>query len=131
MERKEGEVAYSAEKTEEFDTPLALSNVKTVFVRAADLAKADNQIKAGFTVIQETPDSTVVFLTPEEWATMKDDRATYCIHKTLFDISHNGKTDDNLLFAGHQVYRFGQDPLYANGHIPTTHELIEAIKAGR
>ena len=100
-----------------------------------------------------------VVLTPEEWATMKDDRAkclgclsqcqfsswsgangttgkiydprTYCIHKTLFDISHNGKTDDNLLFAGHQVYRFGQDPLYANGHIPTTHELIEAIKAGR
>ncbi|MEI3534734.1 MAG: nitronate monooxygenase [Alphaproteobacteria bacterium] len=159
MERKEGEVAYSAEKTEEFDTPLALSNVKTVFVRAADLAKADNQIKAGFTVIQETPDSTVVFLTPEEWATMKDDRAkclgclsqcqfsswsgangttgkicdprTYCIHKTLFDISHNGKTDDNLLFAGHQVYRFSQDPLYVNGHIPTTHELIEAIKAGR
>lgn len=59
------------------------------------------------------------------------DPRTYCIHKTLFDISHNGKTDDNLLFAGHQVYRFGQDPLYANGHIPTTHELIEAIKAGR
>ena len=101
----------------------------------------------------------MVCLTPEEWPTMKDDRAkclgclsqcqfsswsgangttgkicdprTYCIHKTLFDISHNGKTDDNLLFAGHQVYRFGQDPLYANGHIPTTHELIEAIKAGR
>ncbi|MCM1323562.1 MAG: nitronate monooxygenase [Acetobacter sp.] len=159
MERKEGEIEYRLEVQEEFDTPLALSNVKTVYIKAQDLAKANNQINAGFSVIQETPDSTVVFLTPDEWKTMKDDRAkclgclsqcqfsawsgatgttgklcdprTYCIHKTLFDISHNGSTDDNLLFAGHQVYRFGQDPLYANGYIPTTHELIEAIKAGR
>lgn len=159
MERKEGEVEYRLEAGDGFDTPLSLSNVKTVYIKAADLAKANNQINAGFSVIQETPDSTVVFLTPEEWKTMKEDRAkclgclsqcqfsawsgttgttgklcdprTYCIHKTLFDISHNGKTDDNLLFAGHQVYRFGQDPLYANGYIPTTHELIEAIRAGR
>lgn len=159
MERKDGEIAYSFEANEEFDTPLALSNVKTVYIKAADLAKADNQMKAGYTVIQETPDSTVVFLTPAEWAEMKDDRAkclgclsqcqfsawsgakgttgkmcdprTYCIHKTLFDIGHNGNTDANLLFAGHQVYRFAQDPMYANGHIPTTHELIEAIKEGR
>ena len=159
MERKAGEIAFATEKNEQYSTPLHLSNVKTVYIAAADLAKADNQINAGFSVIQETPDSTVVFLTPDEWKTMKDDRAkclgclsqcqfsswsgvngttgkicdprTYCIHKTLFDISHNGKTDDNLLFAGHQVYRFGEDPLYANGHIPTTHELIEAIKAGR
>lgn len=159
MERKEGEVEYRLEAGDGFDTPLSLSNVKTVYIKAGDLAKANNQINAGFSVIQETPDSTVVFLTPDEWKTMKEDRAkclgclsqcqfsawsgatgttgklcdprTYCIHKTLFDISHNGKTDDNLLFAGHQVYRFGQDPLYANGYIPTTHELIEAIRAGR
>lgn len=159
MERKDGEIAYRLETGDGFETPLALSNVKTVYIKAEDLAKANNQINAGFSVIQETPDSTVVFLTPDEWKTMKEDRAkclgclsqcqfsawsgvngttgklcdprTYCIHKTLFDISHNGSTDDNLLFAGHQVYRFGQDPLYANGHIPTTHELIEAIKQGR
>ncbi|MBP3688159.1 MAG: nitronate monooxygenase [Alphaproteobacteria bacterium] len=159
MERKEGEIAYRLEAGDGFGTPLTLSNVKTVYIKAEDLAKANNQINAGFSVIQETPDSTVVFLTPDEWKTMKEDRAkclgclsqcqfsawsgvngttgklcdprTYCIHKTLFDISHNGSTDDNLLFAGHQVYRFGQDPLYANGHIPSTHELVEAIKQGR
>lgn len=159
MERKDGEIAYRLEAGDGFETPLALSNVKTVYIKAEDLAKANNQINAGFSVIQETPDSTVVFLTPDEWTTMKKDRAkclgclsqcqfsawsgatgttgklcdprTYCIHKTLFDISHNGNTDDNLLFAGHQVYRFGQDPLYANGHIPSTRELIEAIKQGR
>ncbi len=159
MERKEGEIEYSLTAGDEFDTPLQLSNVKTVYIKAADLAKANNQINAGYTVIQETPDSTVVFLTPNEWKVMKDDRAkclgclsqcqfsawsgttgttgklcdprTYCIHKTLFDIAHNGSTDDNLLFAGHQVYRFGQDPMYANGHVPSTHELIEAIKVGK
>ena len=49
----------------------------------------------------------------------------------MVDIGHNGNVDDNLLFAGHQVYRFGTDPLYANGYVPTTHELVEAIKQGR
>ena len=53
------------------------------------------------------------------------------LHKTLVDIGHGGNVDDNLLFAGHQVYRFANDPLYANGYVPTTKELIEAIKAGR
>ncbi len=159
FERKEGEISFAMEANDEFDTPLSISNVKTVYIKAADFAKADNQLKAGFTVIQETPDSTVVFLTPGEWETMKQDRAncsgclsqcqfsswsgakgttgkicdprTYCIHKTLFEVAHNGKPEDNLCFAGHQVYKFGQDPMYANGHIPTTHELIEAIKQGR
>ena len=159
MERKEGEILFSAEKNDEFDTEIALSPVKKVYIKSQDLAKANNQINAGFSVIQETPDSTIVFLTPEEWAKMKDDRAkclgclsqcqfsswsglkgttgkicdprTYCIHKTLVDIGHGGSVDDNLLFAGHQVYRFAQDPLYANGNVPSTHELIEAIKAGR
>ena len=159
MERKAGEIAFVAVKNAEYDTPLQMNAAKTVYIKAGDLSKARNQMNAGFSVIQETPDNTVVFLTPQEWETMKEDRAkclgclsqcqfsswsgasgttgkipdprTYCIHKTLFDIAHNGNTDDNLLFAGHQVYRFHDDPLYANGHIPTTHELIEAIKAGR
>lgn len=158
FERKEGEIAFVAEANEEYDTSLKLNEVKTVYIKHGDLIKAENQINAGFTVIQETPDSTVVFLTPNEWQTMKNDRAncsgclsqcrfsswsgtkgttgkicdprTYCIHKTLFDVAHKGKPEDNLCFAGHQVYRFGQDPMYANGHIPSTHELIEAIKRG-
>jgi len=158
FERKDGEIAFVTEANEEYSVPLCLSPAKTVFIRVQDKAKADNQISAGFTVIQETPDATVVFLTPDEWTTMKQDRAncsgclsqcqfsswsgtkgttgkicdprTYCIHKTLFEVAHNGNPDDNLCFAGHQVYRFGQDPMYANGHIPSTHELIEAIKRG-
>lgn len=159
FERKEGEVPFVLEENDEYTVPLKMSENKTVYIKSQDVAKADNQIKAGFTVIQETPDATVVFITPDEWETMKQDRAncsgclsqcqfsswsgtkgttgkicdprTYCIHKTLFEVAHTGKPEDNLCFAGHQVYRFGQDPMYANGHIPSTHELIEAIKQGR
>ena len=159
MERKEGEIKFVREQTEEFDTEIAISPVKAVYIKREDLVKANNQIAKGYSVIQETPDETIVFLTPDEWTSMKEDRVkclgclsqcqfsswsgangttgklpdprTYCIHKTLVDIGHGGSVDDNLLFAGHQVYRFRTDPLYANGYVPTTKELIEAIKAGR
>lgn len=57
------------------------------------------------------------------------DPRSYCIHKTLYEVGHNGSIKDNLLFAGHQVYRFATDPLYRNG-IPTVKELIEKIKNG-
>ncbi len=158
IERKQGEVPFSVEATEEFCHPLQLTENKRVYIRAADAEKAANQQKSGFTEIKETPDNTVVFLTPDEWVQMKEDRKncvgclsqcqfsswsqskgstgrlpdprSYCIHKTLYDVSHNGSIVDNLLFAGHQVYRFATDPLYRNG-IPSVKELIERIKSGK
>ncbi len=158
IERKQGEVPFSHEATEEFSQPLNMSETKVIFIRPQDSEKAMNQIKAGFTEIKETPDGTVVFLTPDEWVQMKEDRKncvgclsqcqfsswsqargstgrlpdprSYCIHKTLYDVSHNGSIVDNLLFAGHQVYRFATDPLYRNG-IPSVKELIERIKSGK
>lgn len=156
--RKDGEIAFSKELTQEYSHPLKLNDVKTVYIKPADAEKANRQLNAGFTTIQETPDETVVFLTPEEWKQMKLDRAncvgclsqcqfstwskangitgklpdprSYCIHKTLYDVGHNGSIIDNLLFAGHQVYRFATDPLYRNG-IPSVKELIEKIKSGQ
>ena len=158
MERKQGEVPFAHEASEEFSQPLNMSETKVIFIRPQDSEKAMNQIKAGFTEIKETPDNTVVFLTPDEWVQMKEDRKncvgclsqcqfsswsqtkgstgrlpdprSYCIHKTLYDVSHNGSIVDNLLFAGHQVYRFATDPLYRNG-IPSVKELIERIKSGK
>ena len=157
IERKQGEINFSAEQTDDFNTPLKMAT-KTVYIKAEDMTKAQNQIAAGYTEIRETPDSTVVFLTPQEWAQMKEDRKncvgclsqcqfsswsqangstgrmpdprSYCIHKTLYDVSHNGSIKDNLLFAGHQVYRFATDPLYRNG-IPSVKELIDRIKNGQ
>ena len=157
MRRKDGEVAFSHEQTEEFNHPLTIRVNKTVYIKGADAAKAERQLSAGYTEIQETPDSTVVFMTPEEVKQMKADRAacvgclsqcqfstwskakgttgrlpdprSYCIHKTLYDVGHGGSIKDNLLFAGHQVYRFATDPLYRDG-IPSVRELIEKIKKG-
>ena len=157
IERKQGEISFSAEQTDDFNTPLKMAT-KTVYIKAEDMTKAQNQIAAGYTEIRETPDSTVVFLTPQEWTQMKEDRKncvgclsqcqfsswsqangstgrmpdprSYCIHKTLYDVSHNGSIKDNLLFAGHQVYRFATDPLYRNG-IPSVKELIDRIKNGQ
>ena len=158
IERKQGEVAFSAEANTEFSHPLSINERKTVYIKPEDISKAKQQLSAGFTDIQETPDNTVVFMTPEEVKQMKQDRAncvgclsqcqfstwskasgttgklpdprSYCIHKTLYEVGHGGSVKDHLLFAGHQVYRFATDPLYRNG-IPSVKELIERIKTGQ
>ena len=158
MERKDGEVVFSTEANSEFSHELKINDKKSVFIKPEDVEKVNRQISAGYTEIKESPDNTVVFLTPNEWAQMKEDRKncvgclsqcqfsswsqakgstgrlpdprSYCIHKTLYDVSHNGSVVDNLLFAGHQVYRFATDPLYRNG-IPSVKELIERIKSGK
>ncbi len=157
IERTKGQVEYRHEPAGEFTQPLNLSETKMIFIKPEDAEKAQKQIAAGFTEIKETPDETVVFLRPDEWIQMKEDRKncvgclsqcqfsswsqakgstgripdprSYCIHKTLYDVSHNGSIKDNLLFAGHQVYRFATDPLYRTG-IPSVSELIEKIKRG-
>ena len=157
MTRKQGEVSFAAEANGDYTYPLKISESKTVYIKPEDAEKAQRQINSGYTEIKETPDSTVVFLTPNEWKQMKEDRKncvgclsqcqfsswsqangstgrlpdprSYCIHKTLYDVSHNGSIMDNLLFAGHQVYRFATDPLYRNG-IPSVKELIDKIKCG-
>ncbi len=160
IERKNGEVAYNETAEGDFTEPLVINEHKTVFIKSCDKEKAMNQINAGLTEVKETPDKTVVFMTPEEWKQMKEDRKncvgclsqcqfstwsassptkstgkipdprTYCIHKTLYEVGHGGSVKDHLLFAGHQVYRFATDPLYRNGCIPSVKELIDKIKNG-
>lgn len=158
MDRKDGEIVFSESQNEKFSAPLKISETKTYYIKAEDVDKAQKQIAAGLTEIKETPDNTVVFMTPEDWKQMKLDRAncvgclsqcqfstwsqangttgkipdprSYCIHKTLYDISHGGSIKDNLLFAGHQVYRFATDPLYRSG-IPSVKELLDRIKNGK
>lgn len=155
--RKEGEVAFSSEKTEEFSSEIVVRN-KSYFIRPVDSAKISNQIAAGFSEIRATPDNSFVFLSQADWKQQQQDRAdcigclsqcqfsswsqvngttgrtpdprSYCISKTLRDVGHGGDIDNNLVFAGAQAIRFGTDPLYANGNIPTTKELIQAILRG-
>ena len=34
------------------------------------------------------------------------------------------------MFAGHNVYKFRDDPFYSNGFIPTVRQLVERIATG-
>jgi hypothetical protein len=49
----------------------------------------------------------------------------------LQDIAHDGPIDHNLMFAGHNAYRFGQDPFYSNGFVPSVRQLVDRIMTGR
>jgi hypothetical protein len=48
----------------------------------------------------------------------------------LDDVAHDGSVNKNLLFAGHNAFRFGTDPFYSNGFVPTVKQLVERIASG-
>ena len=134
---------------------------RQVFLVPGDLAHVRQWEAHGFTEALRTPDDTLVFVTPEEareiladqvacmgclsqcrfsnWSERsadhsngkKADPRSFCIQKTLQDIAHGGDTENNLMFAGHNAYRFASDPFYSNGFIPTARELVERILTGR
>jgi hypothetical protein len=117
-------------------------------------------IAAGFTEALRTPDSTLIFVTPEaaneiredqiacmgclsacgfsNWAQneqgqtgKKADPRSFCIQKTLQTISHSDDIEFNLMFAGHNAYRFAEDPYYSNGFIPSVGELVARLQTGK
>jgi hypothetical protein len=47
------------------------------------------------------------------------DPRSFCIQKTLQAIRHSDDVEFQLMFAGHNAYRFGSDPFYANGYVPS------------
>ena len=65
----------------------------------------------------------------------KADPRSFCIQKTLQTISHRPNDPDalerNLMFSGHNAFRFATDPFYANGFIPTVKQLVERILTGK
>ena len=159
IRRKKAEITYSEHQDAEHTLLLPISPHKAVYIKPSDKVQVEQQRHLGYSMIKETPDSTLVFLTPDEWIDMQKQRAecvgclsqcqfsgwsrekgctgklpdprTYCIHQTLMNIGHGGDIQENLAFAGHNVYRFATDPLYANNHIPSVHELFAAILAGK
>ena len=134
---------------------------RRVWLTAHDRARVDRFEAEGFTEAMRTPDNTLIFVTPEKsreivkdqvdcmgclstcrfsnWSQhapeysngRKSDPRSFCIQKTLQDISHDGALEDNLMFAGHNAYRFGQDPFYSNNFVPSVKELVGRILTGR
>lgn len=65
----------------------------------------------------------------------KADPRSFCIQKSLQDIIHNNPergepTEWQLMFSGHNGYKFADDPFYEGGRIPTVKELVDRIMTG-
>ena len=158
--RSERQIAFSTEPLGAHDTAISVgARKKDVYVTAADKARAEAWIAQGFTDTMKTPDSTLIYVTPpkaeeirkdqidcmgclsacgfsnwsqnEEGTTgRKADPRSFCIQKTLQNIAHDGSVESELMFAGHNAYRFGQDPWYQGGFVPTVKQLVERIATG-
>jgi NAD(P)H-dependent flavin oxidoreductase YrpB (nitropropane dioxygenase family) len=65
----------------------------------------------------------------------KADPRSFCIQKTLQTIGHAQddaeQVENNLMFSGHNAFRFASDPFYSNGFIPNVRQLVERILTGR
>ena len=65
----------------------------------------------------------------------KADPRSFCIQKTLQSVRRDDQTPDaiehQLMFSGHNAYRFASDPFYSNGFIPTVKQLMDRIVSGR
>jgi nitronate monooxygenase len=159
-ERSERQVAYSLEQVGEHTVDFQVGAVgKPVYLTSGDAERAQGWITQGFTKPVRTPDSTLIFVTPERaqqiladqiacmgclsacqfsnWSQneagttgRKPDPRSFCIQKTLQNISHDGDVEKQLMFAGHNAYRFALDPWYKDGFIPTVKQLVERIATG-
>ncbi len=160
QETSERQIAYALEELGEHVAPFQIGAVgKPVYLTTGDRKLAEAWIAAGYTRPLRTPDSTLVFVTPERaqqiladqvacmgclsacqfsnWSQNeagttghKPDPRSFCIQKTLQNISHSQDCEHQLMFAGHNAYRFGQDPWYANGFVPTVKQLVDRIASG-
>ncbi len=158
--RSERQIAYSTQETSDNAHLLDVGvKGKKYWVGKADLQKARAWFGAGFTDAIKTPDTTLVFVTPEDRKVIQKDQAdcmgclshcgfsawkdhddyttgylvdprSFCIQKTLQDIAHTGDPEQNLMFAGHSAYMFKQDPFYSNGFVPTVKQLVDRILTG-
>ncbi len=71
---------------------------------------------------------------PDHTTGKKADPRSFCIQKTLQSIRHDTgeeQIERNLMFSGHNGFRFARDPFYSNGFIPTVRQLVERILTGR
>ncbi len=72
---------------------------------------------------------------PEYSNGKKADPRSFCIQKTLQSVRSTERTAEDiehqLMFSGHNAYRFAKDPFYSNGFIPSVKQLVDRIVSGR
>lgn len=165
-DRNDRQVAFTTEPVGEHAAEYGVGPRKrVVYLTPADLERARGWEAQGYVEALRTPDSTLIFLTPEKarelladqvgcmgclsqcrfsnWAQAEPGHSTgkrpdprsFCIQKTLQNIAHASDASEameqNLMFSGHNAFRFAKDPFYSNGFIPTVKQLVERILTGR
>ncbi|MDR2901512.1 MAG: nitronate monooxygenase [Lactobacillales bacterium] len=158
FDRKDTEMPFREKPEGIFSAPFQVSDSLTVYLTMHDQKRTQQYAKEGKEIAVRTPDTSLIFLSKEEYEQIKKDRIdcvgclsacafsgwsqatghldripdsrSFCINKTLTAIAHGESIDNNLMFAGHSAYRFGTDPMYKDGYIPTVEELIDALLKG-
>jgi len=158
--RNQRQVPYASEPDETHNAALAVgARGRRVFVPESALEEVKDWMAQGYTEVMRTPDSTLIYVTPEKAREIMNDQAncmgclsacgfsnwsqneegttgrradprSFCIQKTLQNVAHNGDIENELMFAGHNAYRFATDPFFANGQIPSVGELVARIETG-
>lgn len=158
--RSDRQIAFSEEPVGELSQEFQIGpRGRKIFIAAGDKKRAEAWMKEDFTEGMRTPDSTVIFVSSSmarqirtdqsdcmgclsqcqfsNWAQneagttgRRPDPRSYCIQKTLQNIVHGENVDEQLMFAGHNAYKFRDDPFYANGYIPTVKKLMERLHTG-
>ena len=164
--RSERQVAFVTESVGEHVAEYGVGPRKRIaWLTPRDLEQVRGWEAAGYTEALRSPDSTLIFVTPEnarqilkdqadcmgclstcrfsnwsqegpEFSTgKKADPRSFCIQKTLQTVAHTHDDaeamENNLMFSGHNAYRFASDPFYSNGFVPTVRQLVERIMTGR
>ncbi len=160
QERSSRQIPYATAADEKLSVPFQIGPVgRPVYLSSGDLERAKEWMAAGFVRPLRTPDHTLIFVDEDRaqkilaaqtacmgclsacnfsnWAQNEEgtnghmpDPRSFCIQKTLQGISHGGDVETHLMFAGHNAYRFADDPFYANGFIPTVKQLVDRIATG-
>ena len=160
-ERSERQTPFLKEQTNEFNEKIEIGPRKrTFYVKHSDKSKILEWIKKGFSKPMTTPNDTHIWVTIQKasqivkdqidcmgclsqclfsnWSQgesgttgKKADPRSFCIQKTLQNISHGiSSLENQLMFAGHSVYRFAMDPFYKGGFIPKVNQLVDRIMKG-
>jgi NAD(P)H-dependent flavin oxidoreductase YrpB (nitropropane dioxygenase family) len=155
----ERQVPFAEAMDSDFAVPVELKATgKTVYIRASDRERMEKFASAGFGTMLKTPSGTLLFVTKDRseeitrdmgncvgclsaclfsgWDQrgtlgIKPDPRSFCIQRSLQEMSHGDDPENSLLFSGQIVHRFKTDPFYKNGtFIPTVKQLVDRIKTG-
>lgn len=157
--RQERQVMFFKEPLENASMQSITMGRRLVYVTNEDYQKIQSWKNMGFDTPLRTPDETLVFVTAkqakqieidqvncmgclsacrfsnwrdkDEYTTGKlPDPRTFCIQKTLQNIVRFGDVENELMFSGHNAFRFATDPFYKHNFIPTIKQLVERILTG-